>query len=281
MAGLSPAPSDEQRPATPRREERAAQAGPPAHYRRDASDRRPYLRPDHQGHAAHRSQAQRRSCRGRDAHDRTVAKGTSGRSRESHCRISGQEPRRRSRPSYPASGTISAGLLPSLRISIVSHVFDPARPGPGDIIYDQQSYDRFHRLRLDNKPALVFAAHLANWELPSYVAAAFKLDAHVLYRRPNVGPIAEAVARCGSETMGTLVPAGFDAPLRLLRVLEAGGHVGMLVDQHFRRGVDVTFFGRRCKVNPLLARLAAQIECPILRRPRDTAAAARSFPGPT
>ena len=66
-----------------------------------------------------------------------------------------------------------------------------------------------------------------------------------------------------SETMGMLVPAGFDAPLRLLRVLEAGGRVGMLVDQHFGRGVDVTFFGRRCKVNPLLARLAAQIECPI------------------
>jgi Kdo2-lipid IVA lauroyltransferase/acyltransferase len=40
-------------------------------------------------------------------------------------------------------------------------------------------------------------------------------------------------------------------------------HVGMLVDQHFTKGVDVTFFGRPCKANPLIALLARQIECPI------------------
>jgi len=37
----------------------------------------------------------------------------------------------------------------------------------------------------------------------------------------------------------------------------------MLVDQHFGRGVDITFFGRKTKANPLLARLARQIEVPI------------------
>jgi Kdo2-lipid IVA lauroyltransferase/acyltransferase len=142
-------------------------------------------------------------------------------------------------------------------------VDDPDRPEPGDITYDQQTYDRIQRLRLDNKPCIIFSAHLANWELASYAAAALKLDPHILYRRPNVGPVDEAVRERRAETMGTLFPASFGAPLRLLRVLKAGGHVGMLVDQHFGRGVDVTFFGRRCKVNPLLARLAGQVECPI------------------
>jgi KDO2-lipid IV(A) lauroyltransferase len=37
----------------------------------------------------------------------------------------------------------------------------------------------------------------------------------------------------------------------------------MLVDQHFGRGVDVTFFGRRAKANPMLARLARQVDVPI------------------
>jgi KDO2-lipid IV(A) lauroyltransferase len=37
----------------------------------------------------------------------------------------------------------------------------------------------------------------------------------------------------------------------------------MLVDQHFVKGVDVTFFGRRCKANPLIAQLARHTECPI------------------
>ncbi len=121
----------------------------------------------------------------------------------------------------------------------------------------------FTGYEFDNKPALIFAAHLANWELASYVIAALKLHLHLLYRRPNIGPVNEAMREMRSETMGTLLPAGFGAPLRLLRVLKAGGHVGMLVDQHFERGVDVTFFGRRCKVNPLPARLVRLMECPI------------------
>ena len=37
----------------------------------------------------------------------------------------------------------------------------------------------------------------------------------------------------------------------------------MLVDQYYVRGVEVTFFGRRTMANPLLARLARQIDCPI------------------
>jgi len=37
----------------------------------------------------------------------------------------------------------------------------------------------------------------------------------------------------------------------------------MLVDQYFTNGVDVTFFGRKTKANPTLARLLRQIECPI------------------
>ena len=47
-------------------------------------------------------------------------------------------------------------------------------------------------------------------------------------------------------------------------VLAAGDHLGMLVDQHFSRGVDVTFFGRPCKANPAVARLARRFDCPIV-----------------
>jgi Kdo2-lipid IVA lauroyltransferase/acyltransferase len=110
---------------------------------------------------------------------------------------------------------------------------------------------------------LVFAAHLANWELPALVAAKFRLDTAVLYRRPNIGAVSDAIIKLRKGSMGNLVPTGLDAPLKLIRVLEAGGHVAMLVDQHYVNGVDVTFFGRRCKANPFIARLARHIDCPI------------------
>ena len=37
----------------------------------------------------------------------------------------------------------------------------------------------------------------------------------------------------------------------------------MLVDQYYVRGVEVTFFGRPTRANPLLARLAHHFNCPI------------------
>jgi KDO2-lipid IV(A) lauroyltransferase len=135
-----------------------------------------------------------------------------------------------------------------------------------------ESLNRFCHLRDDGKPALIFSAHLANWELPALAGTAFGLDTAVLYRRPKLGPVAEAVARVRSSGMGTLIPTGLAAPVKLLRVLEAGGHVGLLVDQHSEQGVDVSFFGRRCKANPLIAQLARHAECSIhgsrsIRRP--------------
>jgi Kdo2-lipid IVA lauroyltransferase/acyltransferase len=122
---------------------------------------------------------------------------------------------------------------------------------------------RFMRLRDDGKPALVFAAHLANWELPAVIAAKNGLDTMVLYRRPNIGAVADAVIDIRQGIMGTLVPTNFDAPVRLARALSEGRHVAMLVDQHYVNGAEVTFFGRRCLANPLIAMLARQVECPI------------------
>jgi Kdo2-lipid IVA lauroyltransferase/acyltransferase len=142
-------------------------------------------------------------------------------------------------------------------------MFEPDPQDEGDILYSIPVYDRFRDLRDDGKPALVFAAHLANWELPALVASRYRLETTVLYRRPNIGAISDAVIRLREGSMGNLVATGLDAPMQLVRVLEGGGHVAMLVDQHYVNGVDVTFFGRRCKANPFIARLARHVDCAI------------------
>ena len=139
---------------------------------------------------------------------------------------------------------------------------DPSRP-ENDIVAAPQTTALFHRLRSDGKPALIFAAHLANWELPALVAARHGLDTAVLFRRPNIAAISDAVLKIRAGCMGTLVASGLDAPVKLLRLLEANRHVAILADQYMVKGVDVQFFGRRCKANPLIAQLARHIECPI------------------
>jgi len=131
------------------------------------------------------------------------------------------------------------------------------------IDYTPDVIARFIQVKDDGKPALVFAAHLANWELPAVLAASDGLDAAVLYRRPNLGAVADAVIALRKGMMGEMVASSLSAPVTLARALEQGRHVAMLVDQHYTKGVEVTFFGRRCRTNPLIAMLAREIECPI------------------
>ena len=123
--------------------------------------------------------------------------------------------------------------------------------------------ERFDRLAHDGKPALVFASHLANWELPAICAATHGLASAVLYRRPNVPAIDNWLHETRDASMGELIATGLNAPIKIADALKRGAHVGMLVDQYYVRGVPVTFFGRRTMANPLLARLAQHFDCPI------------------
>ena len=122
---------------------------------------------------------------------------------------------------------------------------------------------RFEALRDDGRPALLFAAHLANWELPAIAAARHGLAASVLYRTPNNAAVARDILALRAGSMGELIPAGIAAPIRMMEALEAGRHVGMLVDQRFGRGPRVPFLGRPAASNPLLARMARRFECPV------------------
>ncbi|MBN8975855.1 MAG: lipid A biosynthesis lauroyl acyltransferase [Rhizobiales bacterium] len=147
----------------------------------------------------------------------------------------------------------------------IDHIWehDPAHPENSRIEIQQRTHELFAQLRLDNKPALIFASHIGNWELPALAAVAHGLDAAVLFRRPNIASADRAIEQLRSVNMGTLIPGGRDAPFKLAQALENGQHAAMLVDQYFTNGVDVTFFGRKTKANPLLARLRRQIDCPI------------------
>lgn len=139
--------------------------------------------------------------------------------------------------------------------------YDPARPNTGRI--ETATAHLYDRLRDDGKPALVFAAHLANWELPAVAAAAHGLDATAVFRTPNNRFLAEAIYKIRGGLMGGLLPSGPEAPFAMARVLDNGGHLAQLVDQHLTKGVEVTFFGRKCKANPTLARLARHYDCPV------------------
>jgi Kdo2-lipid IVA lauroyltransferase/acyltransferase len=131
------------------------------------------------------------------------------------------------------------------------------------ITYPSESQERFDAIMKSGKPTIGFAAHFANWELPAVGAHLIGVKSAVLFRRPNIGAVSDVIIALREPLMGQLIPTSLDAPVKLARLLESGAHVGMLADQHYTRGVEVIFFGRKCLANPLIAMLARQTGLPI------------------
>ncbi len=122
---------------------------------------------------------------------------------------------------------------------------------------------QFVKLRDDGQPAILFTGHIANFELLPLVAAKFGLTVQALFRRPNNQYAASQVANARKEFGTNMIASGAGASFQLMSALERGDHVGLLVDQKFRRGIMVPFFGRAAPTNTLLAKLARRYNCPV------------------
>ena len=94
--------------------------------------------------------------------------------------------------------------------------FDPAHPKRrGRIEFRPVDTERFEHLAHDGKPALIFASHLANWELPAICAATHGMESAVLYRRPNIAAINDWLRKTRAANMGAMISTGLDAPVKL------------------------------------------------------------------
>jgi Kdo2-lipid IVA lauroyltransferase/acyltransferase len=140
--------------------------------------------------------------------------------------------------------------------------YDYHNPDPNGRI-EVEGIEHFIALKDDGKPGILFSAHLSNWELPAICAARYDLETTAVFRAPNDPAIARIVHEVRSQTMGGLAAAKQGAAFAMQGALERGGHLGMLIDQHFTRGVRVMFFDRPAVVNPIMAKFARAFDCPV------------------
>jgi KDO2-lipid IV(A) lauroyltransferase len=139
----------------------------------------------------------------------------------------------------------------------------PGVGGPDVVSYAPQTRERFERIVAGQHGLIGFSAHLANWEIAAVGAKLLGAKTAVLFRKPGIDAVSDLIIKLREPLMGEMIPTTLEAPLRLARLLQAGVHVGMLADQHYTKGVEVTFFGRKCLANPLIAALARQTGAPI------------------
>jgi len=118
-------------------------------------------------------------------------------------------------------------------------------------------------LEFNPQAAIIFSAHMGNWELMPLWSARLGMPATVVYRTPNNPYVAGLIARIRAG-MGTLLPKGVLGAVLSGKVLEEGRLLGILVDQKQNRGLAVPFFGRPAMTAPMLGRLALKFRCPVL-----------------
>lgn len=181
----------------------------------------------------------------------------------------GRENLRRAYPEKPAAEieAILAGVWENLGRYLFEYphlerIWDFDEQGRGRRI-ETPDAEEFVRLRESGKPALIFGAHLANWELLPVASARHGLEVTVLFRPPNNPVAAAMLARIRAAAMGDLLSTGVHTAIGATEVLARGGKLGMLVDQHVRLGPKVPFFGRPARTSAMLAKLARRYGCAV------------------
>ncbi len=150
-----------------------------------------------------------------------------------------------------------------LEYGYLDKIFDLDENNLGAGRIEVKNAEQFIKLRDDGLPAIIFTGHIANFELLPMAAAKFGLEIQSLFRMPNNKYAAARIAAARKQIAHNLVASGQGASFQLMSALDRGVHVGVLVDQKFRRGINIPFFGHDAPTNPLLAKLARRYECPV------------------
>ncbi len=136
----------------------------------------------------------------------------------------------------------SFGTLPLVTVEGAQHVADVVASG---------------------RPAIFFAGHIANWEVPAMVVHANGIELPLIYRAPNNPHVDRLIRRARLPVTEVLVPKGPKGSKELIRLINSGRSLGMLVDQKMNDGIAVPFFGRDAMTAPAMIKLAEKYGLPL------------------
>jgi KDO2-lipid IV(A) lauroyltransferase len=116
-------------------------------------------------------------------------------------------------------------------------------------------------------PAILFSAHLGNWEVLIPTAARLGVPAGAVYRaigNPLIDAAVAAIRRTATGPGAVMLPKGAAGARGALAHLRAGGVIAMLMDQKMNDGIAASLFGRTAMTAPALAHLALRFRCPVI-----------------
>jgi KDO2-lipid IV(A) lauroyltransferase len=118
-------------------------------------------------------------------------------------------------------------------------------------------------VRASGRPAIFVATHLANWNLLPAAALLSDIALSVVYRRQS-NPAIESLMDGWRSALGCGFLEVGEASRGMLRELQRGRSVGLLMDQRYDRGAKVPFFGVPATTTLVPARLAPRFGVPLI-----------------
>lgn len=118
-------------------------------------------------------------------------------------------------------------------------------------------------LAAQGKPLILFGAHLGNWETTGVALALNSKPLFIVYRAANNPLVDEIISDVRRTYASGMARKGSSGARQIMKALNDGHHVVMMVDQKLNTGIEVPFFGRGAYTGTAVARMAARYRCPV------------------
>ena len=124
-------------------------------------------------------------------------------------------------------------------------------------------HEALSALAAQGKPAILFGAHLGNWETVPLILALRSKPLVIVYRAANNPLVDDIVVSVRRSYTAGMAPKGSSGARQLMKALNNGQHVFMVVDQKSNTGMEIPFFGRGAYTGTAVIRMAARFGCPV------------------
>lgn len=124
--------------------------------------------------------------------------------------------------------------------------------------------ENFLKLRDDGKPGIIFSGHIGNWQAITHFATENGLELTQLYRTANSPWTDREMLKRQLQCVPKVIRKGRNGSREIMKLLNDGGHLMILVDQKLNEGIEVPFLRRPAMTAPAIARMALRYGCPVV-----------------
>ncbi len=114
-----------------------------------------------------------------------------------------------------------------------------------------------------SQPAIYVGAHISNWEFAAIGARLKGVPLTIVYAT-LAGGFVDAAIRRAREEIGCGLITRADGMRPLIKCMQEGGSLAILIDRRLKAGPTTEFFGRQIAFSQAPAKLAMKFGCPIV-----------------